>query len=384
MIRITSALGLALSAACSVSDDVEKESENEQSILSANEYAAWAVWDGSLDHNRSYNSTDPLHADAGMTATNPATGMYSLKILNITSTTGNPVVTAIGSNSVRCKVAGVYSISGGIEIVIYCHVAGGTLLTNSAWSLSYAKFAGGTAYSTLGAYVYMNQPTGVGSLDSTKMWGDNVTVSSGGTGVYTLTFPNQIFTGGNFEVTSAGSNSDYCKIRSWPVWPLIGHTATVACYRYDGAPIATTFYLRYTRASSACNTPHIHDSYRGSGAYAWVRGTTPPTVDSHYTFNFMTGTTCTCDGVGVNTVEKKGPGQYLVTFPQFAGLAFPPPRQTTIVTAKGVDAVYCKIHDQGQNASEAFTEVWCYDATGATNVDSDFLIVLFSNQSAEC
>lgn len=365
---------IALLQACA--DQVESPlDEAEQDNLSAGEKAAWVVWLGDLppggvDQNRSWNSTSPTGGGYGVS--HVGLGYYTVSLLNFTSATGNAQVSAVGINNVRCKISNQFVSGSSVGIDVRCHNGAGAP-ADSNFVVSYATFVGGTTPANLGAYVWMNSTNGT---TVARVWGDTITVSSGSTGVYTLTFATQPLSTGNLQVTAYGTDERYCKITSWT-----SSSVTVSCYAHGGVPSASKFNLRYTRAQLTCPAA-IHDSRLGSGGYVFVSGTSVPT---QYQFNWI-GTSdpdCSCWLTGTNTVDRKGTGNVGVIYP---GLGPGPIRQAPIVTAKGSLGAYCKLSLLAETLSPPSARMWvnCWNDTGTNLVDSDFTQILFSDTENIC
>jgi hypothetical protein len=178
-------------------------------------------------------------------------GSYSVRLPGLGGSGGNVQVVAQGtstSSGARCKV-GSWGGDPDIVVNVYCH--SGNALVDSQFSLSYQHNSG--IWSHHAAYAYSSAPTGTWGFNSK---GGTNTVTNGGTGLYTATFPGVDLNQGNVQVTAYNGTSDYCKIRYWNT-----NSAFIACFDWAGRAVNTQFSVAFTANRSYTGPTNTRGSY---------------------------------------------------------------------------------------------------------------------------
>lgn len=296
--------------------------------------------------------TTAYEPDAGINYTEYATpqvrrtrrGDYEIRYRGAAIRGGNVQVTALGTGTPHCKVRR-WNRSGSDQLIrVRCFNRLGER-SDSAFSLHFVKggqrgyvwASNARATSYTPALSYQHNPTGARN-----------TIRRIARGQYMINFPGLIRGKGNVQVTAYGEGNERCKVVAWA-----NSKATVACYDDDGQKVDTKF------TAIAEETPGDF-----TGFFAWADQPTrsfytPSTTYQYNTFG---------DYV---TSRRMARGKYRITMPNglFQG--------TSIVTAYGSNASYCKLRNQRQvgrwPTRSVQTDVYCYDARGS-RTDSKFTI----------
>ena len=148
-----------------------------------------------------------------------------------------------------------------VSAYVNCHNVAGQLV-NTQFTASYQRRAGATNSWDIGGYLWANQPSTASYTPSAlyqyNSTGQKNTISRGGVGSYTVTFPGVSVNGGSVEVTAYGGGSEYCSIGWWG-----SNAVQVYCYANGGAPADGPIVL-----------PSAHVANDGIGSQAttlWAR-----------------------------------------------------------------------------------------------------------------
>jgi hypothetical protein len=201
------------------------------------------------DASYSYNSTGGTNS-----VTRENTGLYYTFLPGFTKSGGNPEVTAYGGNATHCEVVDWYHNRAGTNVVVYCFNAAGAP-TDSYFDLSFTQNtteAVGTSTS-LGAYVWANEPTASGEYTPAKVYQfNNVSTKKldvqnigGGTSFLNMSVPeNVLFSSTLGMITAYGSAGEFCEDQGLGYYGSAKHetlTLTVQCYTNNGSPVNASY-----------------------------------------------------------------------------------------------------------------------------------------------
>jgi hypothetical protein len=328
------------------------------------------VWSSSLTGSSDAASGFSYNSSGGTNRiTQIATGQYRVDFPGLGNTTGGDVqVTAYGSGTERCKVAGWTSSGSTLQVNVFCFTSVGAP-TNALFEANYVRrsdFPGAE-----GGYVWAFDPSS-SSYNAASSWswnstGGAVTIShTPGTGSYSVSLAGQNLAGGTVEVTAYGSSNSYCKVASWS-----GANINVVCFNgSNGAPIESTFDLLFS-TKSPNGTP--------SSTYAWAD---QPTASSyHPNANYERGllnVDTNSQPVVVSTpatVTRSSVGRYRVQFPSMASIVTNPSNVKVTGYSTGSDT--CKVVDWFTSNGDGFADVACFSASG-TPMDALYTITYSS------
>jgi hypothetical protein len=214
-----------------------------QQAVMPGDVAGWALYGGYFLHDdKTFNSTG-----GSVEVTKFGENGYSVAFegLGGGDSNGNVQVTAVGKASDRCKVSQWYSVGARLIVNVRCHF-GSEPSANSAFLVSYARFAGGTAVSQDGAYLLSNSLTGGTPLPETFQWGAVGSVTRTSTGVYSAKLAGQTNQDTGVIVTALGKDPSYCKVGNW-YGSGSDTIVVVRCFDNAGAPVDSRFTLRLAR-----------------------------------------------------------------------------------------------------------------------------------------
>ncbi|MFI5937313.1 hypothetical protein [Actinoplanes sp. NPDC051494] len=194
------------------------------------------------------------------------------------------------------------------------------------------------------AYVWANQPT-TGSYVPAAAYSANSTggvntVSRLGTGRYIVRMPNLGTFGGVAHATAYGSTDATCQVNQW----YVAGTRIdlyVQCNRGTGALLDNRFTASFTNEPASTTTGYLWADQPSAASY-----TPSPT----YQWNSAGGT---------NTVQRQGPGSYVVRLPGLGTTG-----GHVQVTAYGRSAARCKVVSWGPSGSTQLIRVNCRNAAG--------------------
>jgi hypothetical protein len=347
----------------------EPVGEAQQAVVPG-DVAGWALYGGYFLHeDKTFNSTG-----GAITVTEFGENGYSLAFEGLGSgggdQYGNVQVTAVGKADDRCKVSQWYSVASTLIVNVRCHFSGGSPSRDSAFLVSYARFAGGTALSQDGAYLLSNSLTGATAAPSWYQWGAVGSVEHTSTGVYNARFAGQTNQDAGVIVTALGKDPSYCKVGNW--YPSGSDTVVVVrCFDDTGAPVDSRFSLRLAR--------EMRDSDYGSGGYVWAHNPTAidytPTTAYHQNHGESECGVFSSD----NTIHKFYTGMYTVTYPRLSGYG------AAFATAYGSSSDYCKTEWwQDSPGGAGFDQtVRCFSSAGFLK-NSTYTSVLFSQWYGIC
>jgi hypothetical protein len=338
-----------------------------QQAVSNGDFAGWAVYGGYFLHeDKSFNSTG-----GAITVTKFGEGGYSVDFAGLGGggSNGNVQVTAVDKSASRCKVSQWYSFGTTLRVNVRCHFAGSPS-PNSAFLVSYARFAGGTAVSQDGAYLLSNSLTAGTILPATFQWGAVGSVELLSTGVYAARLAGQTNQDTGVIVTALGTDPSYCKIGNW-YGSGSDTIVTVRCFDDAGAPVNSRFTLRLAR--------EMRDSDAHSGGYVWAHN--PTAIDYTPVLSYQQNHRSSECGVfsSENTVHKSFTGIYTVKYAWLTG------RGAAFATAYGQSSDYCKPEwwQDSPDSSGLDVVVRCFDHTGLLK-SSMYTSVLFSQWYGIC
>jgi hypothetical protein len=177
--------------------------------------------------------------------------------------------------------------------------------------------------------------------------GGPITIQTLATGQYKVTFGGLGGPSGNAQVVAHGTDNTRCKVQSW-FQSGADELVNVLCHTGAGAPINSSFVVRYGRATVSF-----------PAAYLWADQPSNPsyTPTSSYSYN-STG--------GSNTIQRPATGTYTVNLPGLGGA-----NGSVMVTAHGSSSTHCNLLRWGSGPGNRPIEVRCWDTTGAL-ADSTF------------
>lgn len=340
-----------------------------QQAVAPGDYAGWALYGGYFLHDdKSFNSTG-----GAITVTEFGENGYSVDFEGLGNgggdQYGNVQVMAVGKGSDRCKVSQWYSIASTLRVNVRCHFAGGPS-PNSAFLVSYARFAGGTAVSQDGAYLRSVSLDASTPAPPWYQWGAVGSVQKTATGVYNARFAGQTNQDAGMIVTAVGNDPSHCKIGNW--YPNGSDTVVVVrCFDDAGAPVDSRFSLRLAR--------EMRDSETWSGGYVWAHD--PTAIDYTPTPAYQGNRRYSECGVfsDDNTIHKNFKGIYTVKYSWLAA------RGAAFTTAYGSSNDYCKTEwwQDSPDYSGLDVIVRCFDTSGLLK-NSMYTSVLFSQWFGIC
>ncbi|WP_437908549.1 hypothetical protein WME95_12190 [Sorangium sp. So ce327] len=355
-----------------VEDPADESVDASEEALRSGDAAGWAFYNGSgLVPVRSFNSS------GGATrVVSSGVGVYTATFDGLSGSGGNVQVNAAGGDGQRCKVASWGTAGAALQVNIRCHAAAGQA-ANSPFIVSYARFAGGTAVSSDGAYVWVDRPsTDVFTPSPTYQWGAPSTVNRTRTGRYIVTLAGQASDGGSMLVTAYGTGAEYCKTAEWQ---RVGTDTDVEvrCFGPGGAPADSRFSLRYIR--------DVRDAATESGGFVWAHDPTAASYTPSLTFQHHRITSECNDITEILTAQRLSTGRYLIKYPEM-GSGTAVPSGAALATAYGTGPEYCNVTGWSTPASDPDlldVGVRCFNASGSL-VDTQFTQTYFANLFHAC
>jgi len=192
-----------------------------------------------------------------MTISRAGTGNYTVLIPSMTQNSlndphgggGTVIATAYGSDGTSCNVGSWSQASADVSVNVRCFNSSGAP-ADSQFSMTYHRKTDLLGrFSNNHAFVWANAPFSASYTPSANFQfntqpGD-LTISRTGTGVYTVSVPNQAQTGGSVQVTGYGTAATHCKVESWG--PSGSNQAiNVRCFNASGAAADEYFTMSYT------------------------------------------------------------------------------------------------------------------------------------------
>jgi hypothetical protein len=187
----------------------------------------------------SYNSRGGTN-----TVTRSGVGAYQASLPGFTTVGGNVQVTAYGSTTHHCKVAG-----WGLNIVnVRCFDAAGNP-ADTFWTLRYTDRHVANS-GQRGAYAWLSDATSASHTPSpTYQWhsaGSTLTATRSGTGTYAITIPGlAAFDRTSALVTAYGFGGEHCNVSSWFTALSGGTQVNVQCWSAAGALTDSLFTMSY-------------------------------------------------------------------------------------------------------------------------------------------
>jgi hypothetical protein len=194
-----------------------------------------------------FNSSGKLN-----TMVRTGVGAYTALLPNLGASGGHVQVTANGTGSERCKVAGWYPTGSAQQVNVRCFTSAGSAV-DTRFTMTYVSgldLLGSPCCSgTDSAYVWANQPTSSFYTPSlayqfNNNTGATNTVTRSGVGAYAVQLPYESLSYGDVQVTAYGSGSEHCKVASWS--PSGG--VQVRCFNSMGSPVDTSFDMAFLRS----------------------------------------------------------------------------------------------------------------------------------------
>lgn len=199
--------------------------------------------------------------------------------------------------------------------------------------------------------------SGLDSARSFNSTGGSNSVSRSSAGVYTVTFGGLYGSGGNVQVSAAGSTRNRCKVGAWrrnAFSYFDDLEVLVRCHDPSGNPADAPFQVSYARFPGGTTVSN-------SGAYLWMNQTQGGTLNGTYQWGAS------------SSVTYYGTGQYAVTLSGQVATG-----SNVQVTAYGTTgAEYCKVvnwYDSG--AGSTTVNVSCF-APGGQPANSQFSLRYF-------
>ena len=182
------------------------------------------------------------------TYTSAGTGRVTVHFTDLVGSYGNAQVSAVGSDSVRCKVQGWYVDTAGDRAVdVRCHNSAGTL-ANSDFAVYYQTAVSG---SWGGAYLLVSNPTSLLGVSysapsgySYNEFGGTNRVTRVSPGVYDNRLPGHGQSDGLAHVTAYGTGSEYCNVSSLSA-DGNDRIVRVRCFDTTGQPANAGYSLDY-------------------------------------------------------------------------------------------------------------------------------------------
>ncbi|HZI16445.1 MAG TPA: trypsin-like serine protease [Myxococcus sp.] len=187
----------------------------------------------------SYNSKGGTN-----TVTRSGTGIYQASLPGFGTIGGNVQVTAYGSTTHHCKVAGW----GYNSVSVRCFDAAGSL-ADSYWTLRYTdKHVANSGQ--LGAYAWLSDSFAASHTPSpTYQWhslGSTLTATRSGLGTYAIEIPGiASYNRTSAMVTAYGSTSASCNVSGWFTGSSGGTQVNVQCRDAAGALADSLFTMSY-------------------------------------------------------------------------------------------------------------------------------------------
>jgi hypothetical protein len=194
-----------------------------------------------------FNSTGATN-----TITRTGIGAYVVWLPGLGESYGHVQVTAYGSGSERCKVAGWGPSGTTQQVYVRCFTSAG-LPVDTRYTLTYVKDTSivSSSYPSVGAgtvsaYAWADQPSSASYTPNLRyqfnyVSGVTNTITRLGTGSYAVNFPGQNLSSGDVQVTAYGSGSEFCKVAYWN--PSAG--VRVKCFDSTGTPKDTDYDVTF-------------------------------------------------------------------------------------------------------------------------------------------
>ncbi|WP_436501324.1 hypothetical protein [Actinokineospora sp. HUAS TT18] len=292
--------------------------------------AALNTW-YSLAGNYSFNSTGGTNH-----AKRNGTGWYTVWFPGVSALGSTVQVTAYGTNDNYCTVEWWRTPNGvsGTDVDVRCFTRTGAP-ADSMFTISQTHRGTGA-----GAYVWANTVGTPSTAYQYNSTGGTNTVSTFGTGAYSVRLPGLGGSGGHVEVTGYAADGKWCKVGGWG--PSGGaQNVTVYCFTAAGAPANAMFTLSYVE-----NTNVILGAPATQSGYGWVSDLGG--LHGFYAYDTNPGAN--------TTVQRWATGGYKVKFPVDLS------RGLVHVTAYGAGNQRCKV--AWWNPTDGVT-VDCYRPDGS-------------------
>lgn len=299
------------------------------------------------DDRYSYNS-----AGGEITITRSDVGTYAVSFADLDlSSGGNIQVTAYGSDTAQCRVAGWFT-----TVDVLCTSPDGQPV-DSRYTVLFTEPEAGTTVPGL-AYVWASQESEddytPGAAYSYTPTGDPVTINRSGTGVYRITFGgmNVDLNFGHVQVSAYGSTAATCQVSNWSGVPL---GVSVRCFDSAGDPVDTQYTLLVTWPTEP-DVPGVAFAFAGRAEEASY------TPNSFYSY-----------GPGDLTATRTDVGTYAMTFAGFNNDSGGPGGHIQVSTY-GTTAATCNVSNWSSGAGPFIAGVRCTDSAGQP-VDAIYTIL---------
>ncbi len=204
-------------------------------------------------------------AGRGVTIRRTMPGQYVVRFPKQGSFGGTAEVTAYGTGSEYCKVAGWGAVGEDQQVSVNCFNTFGAA-ADSRFTLAFSSMSpqNTPAYS----YAWANNPSATTTYTPDTFYQRGfiagrgnvptpITISRFGVGRYSVNFPEMAFGGGSFgksnvKVTGYGSDSTNCSVGGWSS-SANGASATVSCFTASGAPVDALYTITYSTTQSVLN-----------------------------------------------------------------------------------------------------------------------------------
>jgi hypothetical protein len=289
-------------------------------------------------------------------------GTYLVHFADLASSGGNVQVSAYGSTASNCKVG--YWVPSGTEeqAAVYCFSFSGAA-QDSYFTASFTS--GGGSANTI-QFAWANQPSTASYTPSSAYQYNNrggglATITRGGVGSYTVSFPDSFgpAAAGGVKVTAYGSTSGQCKTTFWGPSgsnELVG----VQCYNSAGSASDEYFSVAYVNGMNILGDNLMAD------AYAWANQ--PSTASYTPALAYQSSTTIASSGT--ITISRAAAGSYDVFLPfQDQGLD----GGHVQVTAYGSGSNRCQVGGWFTTSGGRTARIYCYSNAGVLT-DSYFAV----------
>jgi hypothetical protein len=362
-LRTFAILATLIAAGCAV-DVSQQDGEGEVAVVSqALMYGShaftfyqkeWPLESPDTHFTYQSNGLSPTFSSAG-------TGRVTVHFDDLPGSYGNVQITAVGSDTARCKVQGWYVTSGDRSVDVRCHNSAGTL-TNSSFVVYYHTAVSG---SIGGAYLLNSNPTSALDIPYNapsgyryNEFGGISRITRTDTGVYENRLPGHGAGDGIAHVTAYGTDSAYCNVSS-SLADGDDQLVRVRCYDTSGQPANSGYSLDFK--------PLGFQNIAGTGASAVAHNSASSSYRPTLWYNSGACQPKTRDARATRTAT----GKYQMRFDSMSPLDTGVIWTVGLVSGYGSGSGYCKIgRDTGiqwwstENDTDIEIPVRCYNNSG--------------------
>ena len=361
---------IAAGCAVDVRGDGQQDGDGEGEVAAASQalmlgshaytffQADWPLEEQDFHFTYSSNEQIPTFSSAG-------TGRVTVHFVDLPGSYGNAQVTAVGSDTARCKVQGWYVSSGDRLVDVRCHNSAGTL-TNSDFVVYYHTAVSG---SYGGAYLLVTNPTSLLNIPYNAPSGYSYNSEGGanrvtrvGTGVYDNRLPGNGWNEGTNHVTAYGTGSEYCNVSSSTA-DGNDRIVRVRCFNSSGLPANSGYSLDYK--------PLGGQGLGGTGASAIANNSTSSSYRPSSWYNSGACQPVPRDALATRSATGKYNMRFNAMSPADGGIIM----TVGLVSGYGSGPGYCKI---GRDPSEGF-QWWL---TVGSNTDVEIPVRCFNDSGS--